>query len=283
MRGELPRLCAPRRPQGAQDHRPVRCRNRQWQGQGRVAHRRPHGHRQDRQARPRHAARCAFRDRVRQAGRGSDVPHVRDRGIAGHLDLFSLGHGPAICGAHQRRRAAGAPELNCRGVWGLEHLIAVMLGLAFGLWLATRAGWKVAWPHSWRLKLGAPVASPLSTQASPPGDAAAASLSARLHSLEAVYAPLASNLAHPRELEDQPQFREAVTLLEDLEVPLDTVMQYALGANWPLACAALAALTRRADRSERSGEVVAHFEKLYPWPIHFALEYLLAVEPRPPV
>ncbi len=165
----------------------------------------------------------------------------------------------------------------------MEHLIAGVLGLAFGLWLATRAGWKVAWPAAWRFKLGAPAAPPLSAQASPPGDAAAASLSARLHSLEAVYAPLASNLAHPRELEDQPQFREAVTLLADPEVPLDTVMQYALGANWPLACAALAALTRRADRAERSGEVVAHFEKLYPWPIHFALECLLAVEPRPPV
>src|SRR5262249_49851435 len=54
-------------------------------------------------------------------------------------------------------------------------------------------------------------------------------------------------------------------------------------ANWPLACAALAALRRRADRSERSDEVVTHFEKLYPWPIHFALAYLLAVDPRPPV
>jgi hypothetical protein len=147
----------------------------------------------------------------------------------------------------------------------LEHLIAVVLGLAFGLWLARRAGWKAAWPTSWRLKPGAPAASPPSAQATPPaGDAAAASLSARLHSLEAVYAPLASNLAHPRELEDQPQFREALTLLQDPEVPLDTVMQYALGANWPLACAALAALKRRTDRSERSGEVVAHFEKLYP-------------------
>ena len=36
----------------------------------------------------------------------------------------------------------------------MEHLIAGVLGLAFGLWLATRAGWKVTWPASWRLKLG---------------------------------------------------------------------------------------------------------------------------------
>ena len=57
----------------------------------------------------------------------------------------------------------------------------------------------------------------------------------------------------------------------------------ALGANWPLACAGLAALRKRADRSERADLVVAQFEKLYPWPIYFALAYLLAVEPRPPV
>ena len=113
--------------------------------------------------------------------------------------------------------------------------------------------------------------------------AADTSLSARLHGLEAVFSPLASNLAHPRELEDQQQFAEAVKLLEDPGVPLDTVMQYALGANWPLACAGLAALRKRADRSERADLVVAQFEKLYPWPIYFALAYLLAVEPRPPV
>jgi len=165
----------------------------------------------------------------------------------------------------------------------LEHLIAVLFGLAFVLWLAARAGWKVAWPLSRRPNHADAAASAACAQASSTGDATAASLSARLHGLEAEYAPLASNLAHPRELEDQPQFAEAVGVLQDPAVPIETVMQYALGANWPLACAALAALKRRADRSERSGEVVAHFEKLYPWPIHFALEYLLAVEPRPPV
>src|SRR5258705_468642 len=116
-----------------------------------------------------------------------------------------------------------------------------------------------------------------------PTTAAAASLSARLHSLETVFSPLASNLAHPRELEDQPQFAEAVRLLQDSGVPLDTVMQYALGANWPLACAGLAALQARADRSERANEDVAQFEKLYPWPIYFALKCLIVVEPRPPV
>ena len=176
-----------------------------------------------------------------------------------------------------------------RGFEDLEHLLTIVIGLAVGLWLARRAGWTLRWP--WPAQ---PAPAPTDAAISPPPapepapaeadtTTAAASLSARLHALEAVFSPLASNLAHPRELEDQPQFAEAVKLLQDPAVPLDTVMQYALGANWPLACAGLAALKRRADRSQRTDQVVAHFEKLYPWPIYFALDYLLAVEPRPPV
>ena len=177
-----------------------------------------------------------------------------------------------------------------RGFEDLEHLLTIVIGLAVGLWLAKRGGWTLRWPWPAPPPPARPLQPlPLSPRhreqvsADAATTAAAASLSARLHALEAVFSPLASNLAHPRELEDQQQFAEAVKLLEDPDVPLDTVMQYALGANWPLACAGLAALKRRADRSERADEVVAHFEKLYPWPIYFALDYLLAVEPRPPV
>src|SRR5262249_62207523 len=92
-----------------------------------------------------------------------------------------------------------------------------------------------------------PHAHQASEPASPAGDATA-SLSARLHGLEGVYAPLASKLAHPRELEDQPQFAEAVRLLQEPAVPIDTAMPYALGGNWPRACPAFAALKRRAAR-----------------------------------
>jgi ATP-dependent Clp protease ATP-binding subunit ClpC len=169
----------------------------------------------------------------------------------------------------------------------LEHLFTIIVGLAIGLWLATRSGWKFTWPTVTKPQSAVSDAPPVASTASPPPEtaaaAASASLSSRLHGLEAVFSPLASNLAHPRELEDQPQFAEAAKLLEDPSVPLDTVMQYALGANWPLACAALAALRKRPDRSDRSGEVVAQFEKLYPWPIYFALTYLLTIDPRPPM
>jgi len=166
----------------------------------------------------------------------------------------------------------------------LDHLITVLIGVAVGLLLATRSGWKgllgTLSPST------APAPSPAASvpDAAPPAAATASeTLTARLHALEAVFAPLASNYAHPRELEDQREFVEAVKLLESQSVSLETVKQYALGANWPLACVALAALNARADRDEVVDEVVAHFDKIYPWPTYFALKYLTGVELRPPV
>ena len=63
------------------------------------------------------------------------------------------------------------------------------------------------------------------------------------------------------------EFAEAVRLLESPNASLETVKQYALGANWPLACVALAALRTRSDGSEIADDVVAHFDKIYPSPI----------------
>jgi hypothetical protein len=72
-------------------------------------------------------------------------------------------------------------------------------------------------------------------------------LADRLHELERVLVPFGSSCAHPRELAEQVQFQYAVGLLEDEEVDLDTVVRYAVGADWALACAALAALAKRDD------------------------------------
>ena len=108
-------------------------------------------------------------------------------------------------------------------------------------------------------------------------------LTTRLHMLESAYAPFGASSAHPRELAEHPQFKEAVDLLEDRFVPMSTVLQYALGANWGLACAALAAMPGRFDADESIDEVVAHFDKLAPWAMHFALEYFCAADSRPPV
>ncbi|MFL6797817.1 MAG: AAA family ATPase [Xanthobacteraceae bacterium] len=109
-----------------------------------------------------------------------------------------------------------------------------------------------------------------------------ASLAPELHGLENVFAPFGQSTAHPRELAEHPAFEKAVALLAEPGVSLGTVMQYALGANWALSCAGLAALARREDRNDAVDQVLAHFDRLAPWAMYFALDYFCRIEPRPP-
>jgi ATP-dependent Clp protease ATP-binding subunit ClpC len=108
-------------------------------------------------------------------------------------------------------------------------------------------------------------------------------LTTRLHELENSYAAFASNAAHPSALNANPQFEEAVRLLAQTSVPLKTVLQYAEGANWGLACAALAALKQRSDRDQATGPILQQCEKLTAWSMHFALDFLTTTDPRVPV
>ena len=172
-------------------------------------------------------------------------------------------------------------DASSRGVDDLQFLVGILLGLAAGLFIAST--WRAQKAPLQLPKPDAPPAEPPASNPAPTDTAAAESLTQRLHALEAVFGPLASNYAHPRELEDHKEFAEAVGLLESPSVSLETVKQYALGANWPLACVALAALRTRSDGSEIADDVVAHFDKIYPWPIYFALRYLASVDVPPPV
>jgi ATP-dependent Clp protease ATP-binding subunit ClpC len=108
-------------------------------------------------------------------------------------------------------------------------------------------------------------------------------LAAELHALASVLVPFGSSCAHPRELAEQAEFKRAVGLLEDPDVDSDTVMQYALGADWTLACAALAALAKRGDGTHALDRVLAQFDRLVPWAMYFALAYFVEIVPRPPV
>ena len=71
----------------------------------------------------------------------------------------------------------------------MEHLLTIVVGLAVGLWLATRAAWKLSWP--WPAQPQPAAIDPTTARVtSDAGTAAAAtSLSTRLHSLEAVFSP----------------------------------------------------------------------------------------------
>ena len=124
-----------------------------------------------------------------------------------------------------------------------------------------------------------PVAPPVSETSAPEP----ATLTTRLHRLEGTFAAYSANYAHPRELEDQAGFKEAATLLADPAVSLEVVSQYALGSNWALSCAALAALDQRADGAELAQAISADFDKLHLWAMFFALKYLCGLERRPPV
>lgn len=187
----------------------------------------------------------------------------------------------------------------------LNYLILILLALGL-FWLmrpgqsALRARWRqragdYASETQGRLrdawgKLAAPsppAADPASLVPPPrsasPESPAGESLGARLQRLEAVFGPTAHSAAHPRELVEHVQFLEAVEALKAPDVTHETVVQYAIGANWGLACAALAALKQRTDGGLAVGQVLLHFDKLYPWPMYYALEYFLTVEPRPAV
>ena len=105
----------------------------------------------------------------------------------------------------------------------------------------------------------------------------------RLQQLSDPITALAESSAHPRDLLDNPSFGEAVSIFESAQVPLKLVTDYAGGANWPLATAACAALTARADRAEALPSVLAGFRHCRPWPMYFVLRYFETLEERPPV
>ncbi len=108
-------------------------------------------------------------------------------------------------------------------------------------------------------------------------------LAIRLRKLESQFVSVAEDAAHPREFLDQPSFQEAAALLKSEAVSLKTVMQYVLGANWGLSCAALAGLAGRLDRDLASEQVVSGFDRLTPWAMHYALAYFLGCSTRPPI
>ncbi len=114
-------------------------------------------------------------------------------------------------------------------------------------------------------------------------EAAEEPLAIRLRKLESQFVSVAEDAAHPREFLDQPSFHEAAALFEAEAVPPKTVMQYVLGANWGLSCAALAGLASRLDRESLREQVVSGFDRLTPWAMHYALAYFLSCGTRPPV
>jgi ATP-dependent Clp protease ATP-binding subunit ClpC len=108
-------------------------------------------------------------------------------------------------------------------------------------------------------------------------------LADRLRELERVLVSLGSTCSHPRELAEKTQFKDAVAVFDVVDIELDTVVRYALGPDWGIACAALAALAARNDGNDAVDRILIQFDKLVPWAVYFALAYFVAIVPRPPV
>ena len=155
------------------------------------------------------------------------------------------------------------------------------IGLFIGLFYADRVRSLFR-----RMREGLAKAVPLKARRRSPSAAlepAEEPLAIKLRKLESQFLPVAENAAHPREFLDQPSFQEAAALFKSEAVPLKTVMQYVLGANWGLSCAALSGLAGRADRESAAEPVVSGFDRLTPWAMHYALAYFLGLSTRPPV
>ena len=109
-----------------------------------------------------------------------------------------------------------------------------------------------------------------------------ASVGPRLIALQGEFESRIESLVHSREFLENAQFCEAVEILADANVPLDTVVTYAIGQSWSLSCVALAALAKRSDRAEALPQIIANFDRLVPFAFHFAFTYFLSLDDRPP-
>jgi ATP-dependent Clp protease ATP-binding subunit ClpC len=104
-----------------------------------------------------------------------------------------------------------------------------------------------------------------------------------LHRLAQAIETFVDNSSHPRELLEQPDFVAALALLRKPETTFDLLRQYATGASFPLACAALEVLRERPERDSLCEPVLAQFRQMRPWTIYFALRFLVSLKERPAV
>ena len=100
----------------------------------------------------------------------------------------------------------------CREVQDLQFLIGILFGVAAGLFFASV--WRDKKPPLQLPKPAAPSVAPAAANTTADAEETE-TLTQRLHSLDAVFAPLANAYAHPRELEEQREFAEAVRLLQE--------------------------------------------------------------------
>ena len=161
-------------------------------------------------------------------------------------------------------------------------VFAILLGVVIGalLWAARRRppeGGEKSAPED--LAASPPALPP----ALPPSAPEPADLGSRLYPLRQAIEGFGESSAHPREIENRDEFKQAVALLADRAVPLEVVVEYALGSNWALSCAGFAAFRERPDQEQALAATLPRLPNVGAWPLHFALLFVDNLTERPPV
>ncbi|MGD0189914.1 MAG: AAA family ATPase [Rhizomicrobium sp.] len=173
-------------------------------------------------------------------------------------------------------------------LWPSLLLIAIVAALL----VAARFRSNHAPNHPWKAAAKGPLpdavaalpAPPDSEDAIPPPTAGAAeTFNQRLHRLGQKIEEFINSSAHPREMSSCPEFNEAVALFSEPGIALDVVVQYAIGTNVNLACAAFAALPEHPERDKPLATILSRLSNMWPYPQHFALLYLETVSTPPAV
>jgi len=165
----------------------------------------------------------------------------------------------------------------------MEAITFVFIAVVCILYFALKRRHRPA-PPATTASLPAPPAPPPPPEPAPkPPDAASERVAASLSKLSKELSPLAEEISDPSELPDLPLFQQAVAVLSRPDVTPDTLRTYALGANWPLSCAAFKVLAGHAERQSLRDPVLRQLENLRPYVLMYALIYLTTLDQRPAV
>jgi ATP-dependent Clp protease ATP-binding subunit ClpC len=155
------------------------------------------------------------------------------------------------------------------------ELIALIVGVAIG----------VAVQRYFHRRATLPSApEPIATvePSPPPRIVEEADLGARLAPLRNALESAVKSCAHPREIADLPELKAAAALMAEPQVGADVVLDYALGSNEGLGCAAFTALAQRHDQGHVA-TVLGKLPQIDFDVLYFALQYLASAAHRPPV
>ncbi len=126
----------------------------------------------------------------------------------------------------------------------------------------------------WPISLPEPAADPEpdpTPEASASSSAAAPALAKLLPSLSGTLSPLVEDLDHPGETLEFAEFQAMVAAFRRPDATFALLSQYALGGNWPLACAALIVLGGHPDRQGLRDQVLGRLEGIRPFVGSFSI------------